>query len=228
MNIDPGVRPAVRGDPVRLRQVLTNLVSNAIKFTPRGTVDVQVSKRSETRTHSEILFAVRTPASAFAPEAAAKLFQPFSQADASTTRMHGGTGLGLVICKRMVDLMNGKIGVRSELGKGSVFWFSVPLLKALGDVAGVRRNLHGARALVLGSDQVGAESFDRLFRYLGHQPQGGRQRTRRADQAALSRQLGRELGLRFAGRRPERGQRQSRDLAAQRGTRSRRLSTCAS
>jgi signal transduction histidine kinase/CheY-like chemotaxis protein/HPt (histidine-containing phosphotransfer) domain-containing protein len=152
VNIDPGVRVLVRGDPVRLRQVLTNLVSNAIKFTPRGAVVVQVGKRSETRTHSEIMFVVKDSGIGIAPEAAAKLFQPFSQADASTTRMHGGTGLGLVICKRLVELMNGKIGVRSELGKGSVFWFSVPFLKAPGDVENVRRSLRGARALVLSSD----------------------------------------------------------------------------
>jgi len=152
VNIDPGVRLLVRGDPVRLRQVLTNLVSNAIKFTPRGAVVVQVGKRSETRTHSEIMFVVKDSGIGIAPEAAAKLFQPFSQADASTTRMHGGTGLGLVICKRLVELMNGKIGVRSELGKGSVFWFSVPFLKAPGDVENVRRSLRGARALVLSGD----------------------------------------------------------------------------
>jgi len=152
INIDPGVRLLVRGDPVRLRQVLTNLVSNAIKFTARGAVVIQVGKRGETRTHSEIMFVVKDTGVGIAPEAAAKLFQPFSQADASTTRMHGGTGLGLVICKRLVELMNGKIGVRSELGKGSVFWFSVPFLKAPGDVENVRRSLRGARALVLSSD----------------------------------------------------------------------------
>ncbi|HSN00682.1 MAG TPA: ATP-binding protein [Rudaea sp.] len=150
--IEPGVRLAVRGDPTRLRQVLTNLVSNAIKFTARGSVQIHVSKRGETRTHHEILFAVKDTGVGIAPDAAAKLFQPFSQADASTTRIHGGTGLGLVICKRIVDLMHGKIGVRSEPGKGSMFWFSVPLAKALGDVAGARRDLHGARALVLCND----------------------------------------------------------------------------
>src|SRR5690348_12660947 len=97
--IEPGVRLAVRGDPTRLRQVLTNLVSNAIKFTARGSVQIHVSKRGETRTHHEILFAVKDTGVGIAPDAAAKLFQPFSQADASTTRIHGGTGLGLVICK---------------------------------------------------------------------------------------------------------------------------------
>ena len=163
VNIDPGVRLLVRGDPVRLRQVLTNLVSNAIKFTPRGAVIVQVGKRSETRTHSEIMFVVKDSGIGIAPEAAAKLFQPFSQADASTTRMHGGTGLGLVICKRLVELMNGKIGVRSELGKGSVFWFSVPFLKAPGDVENVRRSLRGARALVLSGDGPLLKRFNSYF-----------------------------------------------------------------
>jgi CheY-like chemotaxis protein/HPt (histidine-containing phosphotransfer) domain-containing protein len=135
-----------------LRQVLTNLVSNAIKFTPKGSVALHVSKRGESRTHFEILFAVKDTGIGIAPEAAVKLFQPFSQADASTTRMHGGTGLGLVICKRIVDLMGGKIGVRSELGRGSLFWFSVPLAKALGDVTSHRRDINGSRTLVLTGD----------------------------------------------------------------------------
>jgi len=154
VTIDPGVRLAVRGDPTRLRQVLSNLVSNAIKFTTHGSVQIHVSKRGETRTAYEILFAVKDTGIGIEPDAAAKLFQPFSQADASTTRIHGGTGLGLVICKRLVDLMHGKIGVRSEPGKGSLFWFSAPLQKALGDVTTVRRDLHGARALVLCTDAV--------------------------------------------------------------------------
>ncbi len=162
VTIEPSVRLAVRGDPVRLRQVLTNLVSNAIKFTQRGSVALHVSKRGESRTHFEILFAVKDTGLGIAPEAAAKLFQPFSQADASTTRMHGGTGLGLVICKRIVDLMGGKIGVRSELGKGSLFWFTVPLAKALGDVTSHRRDIQGARTLVLTSD---ANSMRRLGSY---------------------------------------------------------------
>ncbi|UXI68100.1 ATP-binding protein [Tahibacter amnicola] len=150
--IDPGVRLAVRGDPVRLRQVLTNLVSNAIKFTQRGSIGIRVSKRAETRTHNEVMFQVQDTGVGIAPDAAEKLFQAFSQADASTTRIHGGTGLGLVICKRIVDLMGGKIGVKSELGKGSVFWFSVPFLKAHGDVSATRTDVSGCRALVVSDD----------------------------------------------------------------------------
>jgi signal transduction histidine kinase/CheY-like chemotaxis protein/HPt (histidine-containing phosphotransfer) domain-containing protein len=149
--IDPNVRLAVRGDPVRLRQVLTNLVSNAIKFTERGGVQIQVSKRGETRDHHEIVFTVRDSGIGIAPDVAAKLFRPFSQADASTTRVFGGTGLGLAISKRLVDLMHGHLGVKSEPGKGSLFWFSVPLMKALGDVE-VRRGLDGIRALALIDD----------------------------------------------------------------------------
>src|SRR6185312_17252956 len=151
--IDPNVRLAVRGDPVRLRQVLTNLVSNAIKFTERGGVHIQVSKRAETREHHEIVFAVRDSGIGIAPDVAAKLFRPFSQADASTTRVFGGTGLGLAICKRLVDLMRGHLGVKSEPGKGSLFWFSVPLLKAVGDLQ-VRRSLDGIRALLLVEDDA--------------------------------------------------------------------------
>ena len=152
VQIEPGVRLAVRGDPVRLRQILTNLVSNAIKFTERGSVTIQVSKRGETRSHNELLFAVRDTGIGIAADHAERLFRPFQQADTSTTRQFGGTGLGLVICKRLVDLMGGKIGVKTELGKGSIFWFSVPMLKAIGDVSSGRRDLSGGRALLIGTE----------------------------------------------------------------------------
>jgi signal transduction histidine kinase/CheY-like chemotaxis protein/HPt (histidine-containing phosphotransfer) domain-containing protein len=154
VTIDPNVRLAMRGDPTRLRQVLTNLVSNAIKFTERGAVAIQVNKRSESRTHTELLFAVRDTGIGIPAEAQAKLFKEFSQADNSTTRTFGGTGLGLSICKRIVDLMGGQIGVKSEVGKGSVFWCTVPLLKALGDVQPARSEVEGARALVVTGDQA--------------------------------------------------------------------------
>jgi signal transduction histidine kinase/CheY-like chemotaxis protein/HPt (histidine-containing phosphotransfer) domain-containing protein len=152
LNIDAGVRLAVRGDPVRLRQVLTNLISNAVKFTERGTVEVSVSRRGGTRTHHELRFEVRDTGVGIAADAIGKLFQPFSQADTSTTRTFGGTGLGLVICKRIVDLMDGQIGVESTPGKGSLFWFTVPLLKAIGDISSTQAGLQGSRALVLTTD----------------------------------------------------------------------------
>ncbi len=151
-SFDPNVRLACRGDPVRLRQVLSNLVSNAIKFTEKGSIQIQISKRGETRTQTELLFAVRDSGMGISPEKAEKLFQPFSQADTSTTRNYGGTGLGLVICKRIVELMGGKIGLKSEVGKGSVFWFSVSFMKAIGDLGANRRDLAGSRALIVCSD----------------------------------------------------------------------------
>lgn len=164
--IDPAVRLAVRGDPVRLRQVLTNLVSNAVKFTERGSVTIQIGKRGETRTHHEVTFAIRDTGIGLTEEAAARLFKPFTQADASTTRVFGGTGLGLVICKRLVDLMEGKIGVRSEVGRGSVFWFNVPLQKAIGDIR-TRTDLAGVRALILSGDEAFIRRSGSLLSQLG-------------------------------------------------------------
>lgn len=151
--VDADVRPIVRGDPMRVRQILTNLMSNAIKFTQRGGVSVRVSKRSDTDTQHELLFAVRDTGIGLAADAAARLFQPFTQADASVTRRYGGTGLGLTICKKLVDLMGGRIGVRSEPGRGSVFWFTVPFEKMPGDIAGSHKNLAGSRALLAAGPQ---------------------------------------------------------------------------
>ncbi len=154
VQIDPNVRLAARGDPVRLRQVLTNLVSNAVKFTEKGSVQIQVAKKSDSRTHQELTFSVKDTGIGISDEQQSRLFKPFQQADTSTTRTFGGTGLGLVICRRIVDLMEGKIGVKSELGRGSVFWFSVPILKAIGDIshASGRKDLSGARVLMVSND----------------------------------------------------------------------------
>ncbi|HEX5755794.1 MAG TPA: ATP-binding protein, partial [Arenimonas sp.] len=154
LHLDPSVRLAVRGDPVRLRQVLTNLISNAIKFTERGSVTVNVSRRGESRSHHELRFEIRDTGIGIARDKTSSLFRAFSQADASTTRLYGGTGLGLAICKRIIDLMGGSIGVESEPGRGATFWFDVPLLKASGDMPEIRSELNGSRALLLSNDNT--------------------------------------------------------------------------
>jgi signal transduction histidine kinase/CheY-like chemotaxis protein/HPt (histidine-containing phosphotransfer) domain-containing protein len=150
--IDPSVRLPVRGDPVRLRQILSNLLSNAIKFTERGSVTITVRKTGETASQHQLRLEVQDTGIGISHEKREKLFQPFSQADTSTTRIYGGTGLGLVISQRIVELMGGHIGVDSNPGSGSTFWFEVPLLKAQGDMPSHQEDLHGGRVLLITTD----------------------------------------------------------------------------
>ena len=153
LNIEQGVRLPVRGDPVRLRQILSNLISNAVKFTERGSVTLSVKRLRETAAQHQLRFEVRDTGIGIEPAAQERLFQAFSQADASTTRLYGGTGLGLAICRRIVTLMGGRIGVESEVGRGSAFWFEIPLLKVQGDMPAQSADLHGGRVLLITTDQ---------------------------------------------------------------------------
>ncbi len=114
------------GDALRLEQILTNLTSNAIKFTARGEISIHVSVVSEIGDKVMLRFAVTDSGIGIPPERQQDIFQAFTQEDTSTTRRYGGTGLGLTICRHLVQLMNGEIGVTSEPGKGSQFWFMLP------------------------------------------------------------------------------------------------------
>jgi signal transduction histidine kinase len=117
-------RGVLRGDPARLRQVLLNLVANAIKFTERGEVTVRVNVAEAAEQGVRLLFEVQDTGIGLEPDAVSRLFQPFVQADGSITRKYGGTGLGLAICKQLIEMMGGRVGVDSEPGKGSRFWFT--------------------------------------------------------------------------------------------------------
>jgi signal transduction histidine kinase/DNA-binding response OmpR family regulator len=125
--VDESLPTTVGGDPTRIRQVLVNLVANAVKFTEHGEVAVQVRGGEVHNGRVIARCLVRDTGIGISQSAVARLFQPFSQADGSTTRQYGGTGLGLAICKRLVELMGGEIGVESTTGSGSTFWFTVPL-----------------------------------------------------------------------------------------------------
>jgi signal transduction histidine kinase len=128
--LDPALPPTLRGDDLRLRQVLTNLVSNAIKFTPSGgTVSIAVSVPRDETKHGTcaIRCEVRDTGKGISRQARERLFTEFTQEDASTAREFGGTGLGLALCRQLVGLMSGHIGVESELGQGSAFWVELGL-----------------------------------------------------------------------------------------------------
>jgi signal transduction histidine kinase/ActR/RegA family two-component response regulator len=126
--IDPDVPKTLRGDRIRLRQILLNLLSNAIKFTPAGKIELRASVKPAGDSGFELFFSVTDEGIGISEAQQRNLFQPFSQADAHINRQFGGTGLGLTICKMLVELMGGKIGVTSRLGQGSCFWFTIKML----------------------------------------------------------------------------------------------------
>ena len=156
-DIAPGVPDRLLGDPLRLGQVLLNLVGNAIKFTEVGEIKVAVSAASRGENWLELAFEIMDSGIGMTVEQQEGLFAAFTQADASTTRKYGGTGLGLSICKRIVDLQGGTIGVRSQLGVGSCFTFRLPFGAPAGETEAPRRMglPNGLRALVV-DDSPGA------------------------------------------------------------------------
>jgi signal transduction histidine kinase/DNA-binding response OmpR family regulator len=169
----PAPPAAILGDVTRLRQVLINLINNAIKFTEKGEVTVTMRQLSKPADESRlrIEFRVSDSGIGIAPDRVGALFQAFTQVDASTTRKYGGTGLGLAICKRLVELMGGEIGVESVPGKGSTFWFTILAPAAEMPVAAMvdAAALIGKRALVVDDHVTNVRVLSRQLQLWGMQ-----------------------------------------------------------
>lgn len=169
------------GDPPRLRQILINLVGNALKFTDTGTVTVRVREEVAAPGQARLRFEVADTGIGIDAEVQKRLFTAFEQADASLTRKYGGTGLGLAICKRLVQMMGGEIGVESTPGKGSTFWFSVCLARSSGKIeapvpliqttaeAQLKARHPGARILLVEDEPVNQEVSKCLLEDIGLQ-----------------------------------------------------------
>ena len=164
--IDPGLRMVVRSDPGRLRQVLMNLAGNAVKFTEKGGVSIEVRIIERGETGMVIGFEICDTGIGIAREAQGRLFSMFSQVDASTARRYGGTGLGLAISKRLTDLMGGHIALHSEPGQGSRFCVTVPV-EVLGPQLAVPPDLRGRRVLVVDDNPVNRDVLQRQLASFG-------------------------------------------------------------
>ncbi|MDD3917099.1 MAG: chemotaxis protein CheB [Synergistaceae bacterium] len=167
--VEPSLPSKVRGDPVRIRQILMNLGSNAVKFTQEGETVISVSKESETEETLWIRFSVRDTGIGIPGEKMGLLFTKFTQLDASTTRQYGGTGLGLAISKHLVERMGGSIGVESEHGNGSTFWFVLPFEKngRGAEAPEAPEGVAGLRILVVDGNAASQAFFLRQFESWG-------------------------------------------------------------
>lgn len=180
-DVEEGVPAELRGDPLRLRQVITNLLSNAIKFTEQGSIHIRAKLTSEDDNVCELLFEVEDTGIGISETCIAEIFDPFTQADISTTRRYGGTGLGLSICKRLVDHFHGSIGVSSRVGHGSLFWFTATFSKCrptavvpsnkspkVSDECPVLQQQSGKRILIVEDNPINQKLAVRVIGNLGH------------------------------------------------------------
>jgi signal transduction histidine kinase/AmiR/NasT family two-component response regulator/HPt (histidine-containing phosphotransfer) domain-containing protein len=182
LKIDLDIAPNIgilKGDPLRLRQVLMNLIDNAIKFTEAGSIIVQIRPLSQDGSVNVFYFSVHDTGIGIDPEVQPHLFSRFTQADTATSRRFGGSGLGLAICKRLVELMGGRIGVESNRGEGSNFWFTIPLRESdtgvkeatTGSVAGLTATMrarHSCQILVAEDNEVNRIVLVRELENLGY------------------------------------------------------------
>ena len=148
-SVDPAVPPALKGDPFRIEQVLINLVQNALKFTEAGEVEVGISVGRDTVEEHELIFSVSDTGEGIEPGRLESLFEAFVQADSSTSRKHGGSGLGLTICKHLVEMMGGRIEAESTVGVGSRFSFVVPFARPDTAPPSPEVDLEGRRVLIV-------------------------------------------------------------------------------
>ncbi|OBI82007.1 response regulator [Mycobacterium asiaticum] len=167
-DVDPRMPRALRGDPLRISQIVINYANNAVKFTERGEIVICVRVEEETADDLRVRFEVRDTGMGLTPEQQALLFQSFQQADASTSRKYGGTGLGLAISKRLAELMGGAVGVESELGRGSTFWFTAPLRRgaATERLLQPSPDLRDRRALVVDDSATAREVLAGMLTYM--------------------------------------------------------------
>ena len=174
--LDPGSSPLVHGDPVRIQQVMSNLVSNAIKFTDTGSIQVRVKARPMENMRQIWRVEIRDTGIGVPEAQAASLFEPFTQADLGDGRQFGGTGLGLAISRQLVDAMGGRMGFDSKREKGSNFWFEITLEQAHAEVVQVRRAViavkadRSLRVLVAEDNPVNQLLITAMLRRLGHRP----------------------------------------------------------
>jgi two-component system sensor histidine kinase/response regulator len=166
VDVDPSMPAAVVGDAGRLRQVLMNLLGNAVKFTPRGEIEVSLRLLERTAETARLAIAVRDTGVGIAPDALDRLFKPFSQADSSIARQFGGTGLGLAISRRIVELMGGELTVESMPGEGSTFTFTLAL-RCPSVQRGHARPLSGRRVLLLDPHDRRRDALARQLEWLG-------------------------------------------------------------
>jgi signal transduction histidine kinase/DNA-binding LacI/PurR family transcriptional regulator/CheY-like chemotaxis protein/HPt (histidine-containing phosphotransfer) domain-containing protein len=167
LDVDCSIPQRLVGDPLRLTQVLSNLVNNAVKFSNRGYVALRIN-RNESEPEPQILlqFDVEDTGIGMTPEQIARVFQPFTQADNSITRRYGGTGLGLTICRRFVELMGGEILLRSELGVGSTFEFILPFQS--GSESSTSASMAPKTVILVTESPVQSAALRRLFESMGH------------------------------------------------------------
>ena len=161
----------VQGDPVRIRQVLVNILGNAVKFTDTGEVNLRVHVVRKQTDSLVVRFDVTDTGIGIEPKHLGRLFESFSQADASTTRRFGGTGLGLAICRQLVELMGGQIGVKSVVGKGSTFFFVLTLPKSTARAVSPQNALDGVHILVVDDHRTNRVVLDQSLRAWGARPE---------------------------------------------------------